>query len=228
VKTRSAYYTERAVRDVFWVRELRNVLNDAKLKAYYDANIANQPSEKEAHAAHILVETKEQAEKVLADLKAGQSFADLAKERSKDGSKDNGGDIGWYKKSDLVPAFGEPLFKMKPGETSAPVKSEYGWHVIHLFDIRDSTAPTFEESRQRIVRMLARQEGETLLASMRKDKKIEIIREDGTSEVIPTDEDADVPGPAEREQDEAEPAAEEAPAAEAPAGTAPVETPAAE
>jgi len=218
VKTRSAYYTERAVRDVFWVRELRRALDDEKLRAYYDANIADQPSEKEAHAAHILVDTKAEADKVLADLKAGAQFADLARERSKDGSRDNGGDIGWYTKGDLVPEFGEPLFKMKPGETSGPVQSEFGWHVIHLFDMRDSTPPTFEQARQGIVRVLARQEGEALLSTMREGKKIEIIREDGTSEVIPTDDDAEVPGPAERAQDEAVPAAEEAPA----------ETPAAE
>lgn len=232
VKTRVAYSTERAIRDVYWVRALKEALTEEKLLAYYNENIANRPVEKEAHAAHILVDTKEQAEKILADLKGGKSFADLAKEFSKDGSKANGGDIGWYKKSDLVPAFGDPLFKMKPGETSAaPVKSEFGWHIIHLFELRDSKTPTFEESRQGIMRVLARPEGEALLSSMRKGKKIELVKQDGSSEVIPTEDDAAVPAPAERtSEEEAAPATEEAPAAEeTPAAEeAPAEKPAAE
>jgi peptidyl-prolyl cis-trans isomerase C len=227
VRTRADYYAERALRDVYWVRTLKDALNDDKLKAYYDANIANAPVEQEAHAAHILVTTKAEAEKVLADLKAGKSFADLAKERSKDGSAKNGGDLGWYKKSELVPDFGNAVFALKAGETSGAVQSGFGWHVIRLFEIRDAKTPTFDEARQGIIRTLARSEGEALLATLRAKDKIELVKEDGTSEIVSAQDEAEVPAPADAAPTESAPeaeapveevpAAEEAPATETPA-----------
>lgn len=175
VKRREAYFNEKVLRDVYWVQLMRDKVGEKQVKAYYDANIAKAEPESEAHAAHILVGSKEEADKIEADIKAGKSFEDEAKAASKDSSAGNGGDLGWFKKDDMVPEFGDAVFSMKPGQISAPVKTQFGWHVIKLIATRKAPKPTFDQAHDDIMRMLVRKEGNEVMEGLRKSAKVEIV-----------------------------------------------------
>lgn len=175
VKRREAYFNEKVLRDVYWVQLMRDKVGEKQVKAYYDANIAKAEPETEAHAAHILVGSKEEADKIEADIKAGKSFEDEAKAASKDSSAANGGDLGWFKRGDMVQEFGDAVFSMKPGQISAPVKTQFGWHVIKLIATRKAPKPTFDEAHDDIMRMLVRKEGNEVMEDLRKSAKVEIV-----------------------------------------------------
>lgn len=175
VKRREAYYDEKALRDVYWVQLMRDKVNDKAVKAYYDQHIAKAEPETEAHAAHILVATKAEAQKVLSEIKGGKTFEDVAKSTSKDSSSQEGGDLGWFKKGDMVPEFANVVFKMKPGQVSDPVQTKFGWHIIKLIETRKAPRPTLEAAHDDIMRTLAREEGTKTMESLRKKSKIEIV-----------------------------------------------------
>ena len=128
-------------------------LNDDAIKQYYDQNYAGKPAEKEVHARHILVKTEAEANDVIKKLKAGADFGKLAAEVSTDkgSAQQNGGDLGWFKKTDMIPAFSDAAFAMKKGEiSSTPVKSQYGYHVIQVLDTRTDPVPTLDSVRDKI------------------------------------------------------------------------------
>ena len=122
-------------------------LTDDALKAAYDAKYAEAAPDKEFKAAHILVETEEDAEKIVEELAAGADFTELAKERSTGPSGPNGGDLGWFGKGMMVPAFEEAVAGMEDGAISNPVQTQFGWHVIKLNETRLSDVPPFDEVR---------------------------------------------------------------------------------
>ena len=107
-------------------------LTDDALKAAYDAKYAEATPDKEFKAAHILVETEEDAKKIVEELAAGADFTELAKERSTGPSGPNGGDLGWFGKGMMVPAFEEAVAGMEDGAISNPVQTQFGWHVIKI------------------------------------------------------------------------------------------------
>ncbi|MCE9651354.1 MAG: peptidylprolyl isomerase [Parvibaculum sp.] len=175
VKRREAYYDEKALRDVYWVQLMRDKVGEKAVKAYYDEHIAKAEPEVEAHAAHILVGTKAEAQKVLSEIKGGKTFEDVAKATSKDSSSQEGGDLGWFKKGDMVPEFANAVFSMKPGQVSEPVQTKFGWHVIKLIETRKSKRPTLDEAHDDIMRTLAREQGTKTIEALRKKSKIEIV-----------------------------------------------------
>lgn len=175
VKAREAYFDEKVLRDVYWVQLMRDKVSEAKVKEYYDANIAKAEAETEAHAAHILVTSKAEAQKVIDGIKAGETFEAAAKKASKDSSAANGGDLGWFKKADMVPEFSNAVFALKKGEVSGPVESQFGWHVIKLIDTRKAAKPTFAEAQEEIMRSLMREQGSKVMEDLRKASKVEIV-----------------------------------------------------
>jgi peptidyl-prolyl cis-trans isomerase C len=179
VKRREVYYDEKALRDVYWVQLMREKVGDKAIKAYYDQHVANVAPEMEAHAAHILVGSKAEAEKILAEIKSGKKFEDVAKAQSKDSSSQDGGDLGWFKKGDMVPEFADAVFKLKPGQVSDPVQTKFGWHIIKLIDMRKAKVPTLDEAHDDIMRQLAREQGQSVMEDLRKKAKIEIVGADG-------------------------------------------------
>lgn len=153
------------IRDLFEDWRKKNPITDADAQGEYDKFKA-QATGTEYRARHILVEKEEDAKALIAQIKGGAKFEDLAKKNSKDtGSAENGGDLDFAKPDSYVPEFGGALTKLKKGEmTDAPVKSQFGWHIIRLDDTREAAFPAFDEVKGQIkqrmeqVRMQAYQE----------------------------------------------------------------------
>src|SRR5213078_3574381 len=124
---------------------------EEEMRKVYDEAMKQASSEEEVRARHILVETEDEAKAVVEQLKGGADFATVAKEKSKDpGSAQNGGDLDFMGKSELVPEFAEVAFKMYPGQVSNPVKTQFGWHIIKLEDKRTKQPPDFAKVKEQI------------------------------------------------------------------------------
>ena len=149
-------------------------VTDADVKAEYDKFVAANGG-KEYKARHILVETEDQAKKIIADLKKGAKFEDLAKKQSKDpGSGANGGDLDWANPSSFVPEFSEAMIKLKPGEmTQEPVKSQFGYHVIRVDEIRPAQLPKLDEVKPQITQQLQQQKLQKYQEELRAKAKVE-------------------------------------------------------
>jgi peptidyl-prolyl cis-trans isomerase C len=146
------------IRALFENYRKTNAVSEADVKAEYDKFVAANGG-KEFKARHILVETEDQAKKIMADLKKGAKFEDIAKKQSKDpGSGANGGDLDWANPSSFVPEFSEAMIKLKKGETTAtPVKTQFGYHIIRVDDIRQAQLPKMEEVQPQITQQLQQQ-----------------------------------------------------------------------
>jgi peptidyl-prolyl cis-trans isomerase C len=125
------------------------VTDEAMHKVYEDA-VKQVAPEQEVHARHILVATEDEAEAIEAQLKKGADFAALAKEKSKDPSAADGGDLGYFPKDQMVPEFAEAAFKLDKGQISDPVKTQFGWHIIKIEDKRMKPTPTFDEVKSQL------------------------------------------------------------------------------
>ncbi|MEY3419191.1 peptidylprolyl isomerase [Polynucleobacter sp. AP-Ainpum-60-G11] len=128
---------------------------ESELKAAYE-QVKTQYTGKEYHVEHILVEKEADAKAITAQIKAGGNFEQIAKEKSKDpGSAPNGGDLGWVSDKALVPDFSKAMVQLKKGQiTDKPVKTQYGWHIIKLDDVRDVKAPSMEEIKDQLKQMI--------------------------------------------------------------------------
>jgi peptidyl-prolyl cis-trans isomerase C len=131
-------------------------VTESELKAAYES-VKAQYTGKEYHVEHILVEKEADAKAIIAQLKAGSNFEEIAKAKSKDpGSAPSGGDLGWVTEKSLVPEFSKAMVQLKPGQvTDKPVKSQFGWHVIKMMDSRDMKAPSFDELKAQLKQMIA-------------------------------------------------------------------------
>jgi len=130
-------------------------VTEAELKAAYES-VKAQYTGKEYHVEHILVEKEADAKAIIAQLKAGSNFEEIAKAKSKDpGSAPSGGDLGWVTEKSLVPEFSKAMVQLKPGQvTDKPVKSQFGWHVIKMMDSRDMKAHSFDELKAQLKQMI--------------------------------------------------------------------------
>ena len=132
---------------------------DAEIEAAYAIAFPADTPIIEYDADHILLESEDDAKAVIEELNNGGDFAKLAEERSTDtGSAPSGGDLGWFTADRMVPEFSEAVVAMEPGSTStAPVQSQFGWHVIKLNETREMTPPTVEEIRDALVQQVRRE-----------------------------------------------------------------------
>ncbi len=151
----------------------KNPVKDAEVKAEYDRYKA-QMGDKEYHARHILVPTLEEAKGVIAKLKAGSKFEDLAKAQSKDGSAANGGDLDWASPAGYVPEFSKAMVELKKGAiTETPVQTQYGFHVIKLEDTRATKVPPFEEVKQQVAESLQQKKLQAFREDLMKKAKVQ-------------------------------------------------------
>ncbi len=125
-------------------------VTDDEVKEIFEQNKESFATPEQVRASHILVETKEEADKIYKELQEGADFAAIAKEKNQDATKDTGGDLDFFGRGEMDPAFEEAAFKLKKGEISQPVKSSFGYHIIKLTDRKEATNPTFEEKKEEI------------------------------------------------------------------------------
>ncbi|GGI17302.1 MAG: peptidylprolyl isomerase [Oxalicibacterium faecigallinarum] len=132
----------------------KNPVKDADIKAEYDKFRA-QASDKEYHARHILVETEDEAKAIITKLKGGAKFEELAKQSKDPGSAANGGDLDWAPPSAFVKPFSDAMVALKKGQLAeTPVKTQFGYHVIRLDDVRTAKIPTLDEVKPQIAESL--------------------------------------------------------------------------
>jgi len=161
------------IRELFAEFQKTSAVTDADVQAEYDKFVAANGG-KEYRARHILVETKEQAEAVLAALKKGGKFEDIAKKQSKDpGSGANGGDLDWAAAGNYVKEFSDAMVALNKGQVSAPVQSQFGFHIIRLDDVREAQLPSLEEVKPQIVQQMTQQRMATFQQELRAKAKVE-------------------------------------------------------
>jgi len=160
------------IRELFADYQKKNPVSDAEAQAEYDKFKA-QATGLEYHARHILVEKEDEAKALIKQLAAGAKFDELAKKHSTDkGSGAKGGDLDFAKPESYVPEFGQAMIALKKGETTAaPVKSQFGWHIIKLEDTREAQFPAFEEVKPQVVQRLAQQKLQQYQEDLRKKAK---------------------------------------------------------
>jgi peptidyl-prolyl cis-trans isomerase C len=162
------------IRSLFEDFAKKNPVTDAEAKAEYD-KVVGVRGGKEYRARHILVEKEDEAKAIIASLKRGGKFEDIAKKQSKDpGSGANGGDLDWANPGSYVKEFSDALVKLTKGQiTEAPVKSQFGFHIIRLEDTRDAQLPPFEQVKAQVVQQLSQQKLQKFQADLRQKAKVE-------------------------------------------------------
>ncbi len=161
------------IRELFAEFQKTSAVTDADVQAEYDKFVAANGG-KEYRARHILVETKEQAEAVLAALKKGGKFEDLAKKQSKDpGSGANGGDLDWAAPGNYVKEFSDAMVALNKGQVSGPVQSQFGFHIIRLDDVREAQLQTLEDVTPQIVQQMTQQRMANFQQELRAKAKVE-------------------------------------------------------
>ncbi len=176
-----AFQAERVLERALVLRALDTEVTDEKLREAYEKAIAERPAEEEVWARHILLETEADAQSAIEQLNAGADFAALAKERSTGPTGPNGGDLGYFRRGAMVAEFADAAFAMKPGEHStAPVKSQFGWHVILVEDRRTAAPPDFESLRPELTETVSRGVVTDLQQQVLADAEIVKFNLDGT------------------------------------------------
>ena len=172
---RIQYWRRRSLRDLYFDKTVKDSVSDAEAKKFYDSQVGSAKSE-EVRARHILVESKEKARELFEKVAYGTDFAELAKQHSKDpGSKDQGGDLGYFSKGQMVPQFEEAAFKLQKGEVSQPFETQFGWHIIKVDDRRAGQAVPFDAVKERIVGAIMHQKAQQIAGDLRAKAKIEYI-----------------------------------------------------
>ncbi len=161
---------------------LDDAITDAALQAAYDEKYANAEPTKEFNASHILVETEDEAKALVVELEGGADFAELAKSKSTGPSGPSGGELGWFGPGMMVKEFEDAVATMEPGTVSAPVQTQFGWHVIRLNETRMKDAPALDEVKDEIAADLQQKIIEETLAKL--TEEAEITRTD-KSEIDP-------------------------------------------
>ncbi len=170
-----AFMERKALQDVYVAKMLMERVREEDVTVYYEKEIKNGPVEEELRARHILLDNREAADAVVADLDTGADFAALAKERSKGPSGPSGGDLGYFSKQSMVPAFSDAAFKLAAGETSPPVKTQFGWHVIRVEDRRNRPVPPLDQVRDQIFQLLISEAQRDIYDEMRAKAAVDYV-----------------------------------------------------
>ncbi|MBX9621815.1 MAG: peptidyl-prolyl cis-trans isomerase [Alphaproteobacteria bacterium] len=207
--------TENIVSQAYLLSQIKGKITDADVKAKYEEVVKQFPQEKEVHIRHILVDDKNVALSVIKALQNGTDFKKLAQSKSKDETAKEGGDLGWFRKSELPAELAEAAFALTPGSYSKePVKTDFGWHVIKVEEIRDAKPPKFDEVKDELKSLMTQEAILALVKDLRSKAKVELFDKDGKP----------LPKEAEKKPEAATPAASApaaAPEASAPAPAAP-------
>jgi peptidyl-prolyl cis-trans isomerase C len=173
---RLALLRARALRNEFFRTKVDLAVTDDAVKQRYEAEVAKIVPEEEVHAAHILVETEDEAKAIIKQLDDGGDFAKLAEEKSKDpGSGKMGGDLGFFTKGKMIKEFEDAAFALEPGKyTEKPVKSQYGFHVIKSVEKRKQPLPTYDQVKDQVRQLVLRDTFVDTVSKLRADGKVDI------------------------------------------------------
>jgi peptidyl-prolyl cis-trans isomerase C len=171
---RLAHVRDKLLLEDYLMNEAHKSTTPEAIAKLYDDTIKALPPEEEVHARHILVETEDQAKEVVKRLGKGEDFAKLSAELSKDpGSGKQGGDLGWFTRERMVPEFADVAFKTAVGQISAPVKTQFGWHVLKVEEKRLHQPPKLEDVKDQIAQYLERKAQQDIILGLRAKAKIE-------------------------------------------------------
>lgn len=167
---------ERILGNVLVENHLKDKVNEATIRRMYDEQAGLRDRGMEIQARHILVKTEEDAISMVAKLSEGASFDALAKEFSEDeGSREKGGDLGYFTRDMLDEVFTEQAFATSKGDRSAPFETEFGWHIVEVQNRRKAPQPTFEEMRSEILNFMTYDEIQTLLKTLRAQGEVKLL-----------------------------------------------------
>jgi peptidyl-prolyl cis-trans isomerase C len=174
-KTRMAYLQDRELHNAYFKKHVVDTVTDDEVKARYDKEVAALPKQEEVHARHILVKTEDEAKEIIKELDAGKDFAELAKEKSTDPNKSDGGDLGYFQRGRMVKEFDEAAFSQPVGTYSkTPVKTDFGYHIIKVEDKRDAPPPPFDQVKDQVRQLVMRDKYLDLLKQAKAASKVEI------------------------------------------------------
>ncbi len=172
---------DRALQSALLSKQVGPEVTEEAVKARFDKEQAGKPPEEEVRASHILVANEADAKKIIAQLDGGADFATLAKANSTDPGGKNGGDLGFFKKDDMVPEFSAAAFALKPGEiTQTPVHTQFGWHVIKLVERRTAPPPTFDQAKDDLRQKMIQEGVQQAVAQARTGVTVQKFNMDGT------------------------------------------------
>lgn len=180
VKKRIANVQKQVIMQSYMEGKSKTLVTDEQLKAAYAEKVAATKGQEELKASHILVASEEEAKKISDQIKKGGDFEKIAKEKSTDkGSGANGGQLGWFTKDKMVPEFADAAYKLKKGDVSEPVKSEFGWHIIKLEDRRPLQLPSFDEMKESLRGGLANKAVQGYVETLLKGANVKYYSPDG-------------------------------------------------
>jgi peptidyl-prolyl cis-trans isomerase C len=184
---RLAYARQKVLMEALLDKASKDASNEAAMKKVYDESVAQNKPVEEVSARHILVETEDKAKEVLAKLKAGTDFAELAKAESKDPGAADGGSLGYFTQDQMVPEFASVAFKLEKGALSDPVKTQFGWHIIKVEDKRNKPVPSYEQVKEQIQTFVVRRAQAELVGKLRESGKVERISQKPETPAAPAD-----------------------------------------
>ena len=168
------FVIEKVLMQAFLSKYIQENIKEENLKASYNNFIADETSREEIKASHILMDTESEAIDVINMLNDGDDFAELAKNKSTGPSGPSGGDLGWFKRGQMVPPFEKAAFSLNKNEiTQRPVQTQFGWHVIKIFDKRIPEAPSYESMKSKLIQDLERKIVSKKIQDLRNDALIE-------------------------------------------------------
>ncbi len=176
-KRRLAFAHDKLIMDRLLDDAAKEAKTDAAMRKVYDDATKQMAGETEVRARHILVESEDDAKAIIAELKKGGDFAELAKKKSKDPGASDGGDLGYFTKDQMVKEFSDVAFALEAGKLSDPVKSQFGWHVIKVEDKRNRKPPEFDQVKPQIETFVTRKAQADAIAKLRETAKIERMDE---------------------------------------------------
>jgi peptidyl-prolyl cis-trans isomerase C len=180
VKRKVERYRERAMQQQLLQQVVAKSVTDDALQALYRKYVAENPPKEEVSARHILVNSEAEGVAIIQQIKGGADFAALAKQKSKDPAAQNGGDLGYFGREDMVKEFADAAFAMKTGEVSQkPVKTQFGFHVIKVEDRRTANPVSFDEAKDDLQSQLSQQAVSQYIETLRNGAKIERFGPDG-------------------------------------------------
>ena len=168
------FVIEKVLMQAFLSKYVQENIKEENIKASYNNFIADETSREEIKASHILMDTESEAIDVINMLNDGDDFAELAKNKSTGPSGPSGGDLGWFKRGQMVPPFEKAAFSLNKNEiTQRPVQTQFGWHVIKIFDKRIPEAPSYESMKSKLIQDLERKIVSKKIQDLRNDALIE-------------------------------------------------------